>query len=123
MIHGIGMDIVEIERIETLIKRQPKFLERVLTEDERKRYFSYKGKRRAEYAAGRFAAKEAFSKAFGTGIGEQLSFQDIETAADEKGKPYIFKPFSKGVHLSITHSKHFAAAQVIIEGENKAEGS
>ena len=65
--------------------------------------------------AGRFAAKEAFAKAYGTGIGTQLSFLDIQVENDEKGKPHITKPLQKGVHLSITHSTEYAAAQVIIE--------
>ncbi|MEK4027079.1 MULTISPECIES: holo-ACP synthase [Bacillaceae] len=115
MIRGIGMDIVEISRIQRLIQRQPKFVERILTEKEREVFNSRNGRRQYEYAAGRFAAKEAFAKALGSGIGEQLSFQDIETEADEYGKPYIKSPFFEGVHLSITHSKEYAAAQVIIE--------
>ncbi len=115
MIQGIGMDIVEISRIQQLIERQPKFLERILTVAEREVFHSRSGQRKFEYAAGRFAAKEAFSKAYGTGIGKELSFQNIETAVDHRGKPYIKAPISEGVHLSITHSKEFAAAQVVIE--------
>ncbi|KMY52801.1 4'-phosphopantetheinyl transferase [Bacillus sp. FJAT-27231] len=115
MIQGIGMDIVEISRIQKLIERQPKFIERILTKKEQEIFYSRKGRRQYEYAAGRFAAKEAFAKALGSGIGETLSFQDIETAADEYGKPYIEAPLSSGVHLSITHSQEYAAAQVIIE--------
>lgn len=115
MIKGIGIDIVEIDRIKRLIEKQPKFLARVLTGTELDSYQSRSGRRRYEYAAGRFAAKEAFAKAMGCGIGEQLSFQDIEILSDEKGKPYIQAPFSEGVHLSITHSREYAAAQVIIE--------
>lgn len=115
MIRGIGMDIVEITRIQRLIERQPKFIERILTKKEQLVFHNRRGRRQYEYAAGRFAAKEAFAKALGSGIGEELSFQDIETAADEYGKPYIEAPFSSGVHLSITHSKEYAAAQVVIE--------
>lgn len=117
MIQGIGMDIVEINRIKKLIERQPKFIKRILTEKERCVFNSRSGRRQYEYAAGRFAAKEAFAKALGSGIGERLSFQDIETAADDQGKPYIRAPFSSGVHLSITHSKEYAAAQVVIESK------
>ncbi|WP_042352502.1 holo-ACP synthase [Bacillus massiliigorillae] len=115
MIKGIGLDIIEIDRVRQLVEKQPKFVKRILTDDEQKRYESLKSGRRIEYLAGRFAVKEAFSKAVGTGIGEGLSFLDIETSYDDKGKPCITKPISEGVHVSITHSQAFAAAQVIIE--------
>jgi holo-[acyl-carrier protein] synthase len=118
MIKGIGLDIVEIKRIAELAERQPKFVKRILTETEIDHYSTLSGGRRSEFLAGRFAAKEAFSKACGTGIGADLSFTDIEVRKDHLGKPYLSKPFEKGVHLSITHSKDFAAAQVIIEETN-----
>ncbi|WP_141433278.1 holo-ACP synthase [Bacillus sp. 03113] len=115
MISGIGIDIVEIERIKKIIIRQSKFIDRILTENEKRYYEKLPGNRRIEFAAGRFSAKEAFSKAIGSGIGKELSFLDIEICKDEKGKPYIVKPIKEGVHLSISHSKEFAFAQVIIE--------
>ncbi|WP_050182189.1 holo-ACP synthase [Domibacillus robiginosus] len=115
MIKGIGMDIVEIDRIKRLIDRQPKFLERVLTPGEMDSFHEKNGTRRWEYAAGRFAVKEAFSKAAGTGIGRELSFQDIEVGSDERGKPILIRPYSEGVHVTITHTQHYAAAVVIIE--------
>ncbi|WP_421382855.1 holo-ACP synthase [Bacillus salacetis] len=115
MIKGIGLDIVEIKRIARLAERQPKFIKRVLTDAEIDHYSSLSDGRRYEFLAGRFAAKEAFAKARGTGIGSDLSFTDIEVRKDHRGKPYIALPIDKGVHLSITHSKDFAAAQVIIE--------
>ena len=115
MIKGIGLDIVEIKRIAQLAERQPKFIRRILTEAEIDHYSTLTGGRRYEFLAGRFAAKEAFAKARGTGIGTDLSFTDIEVRKDQLGKPYIALPIEKGVHLSITHSKDFAAAQVIIE--------
>ena len=116
MIKGIGVDITELDRMETLINRQPRLKERVLTESEILIFEKLNGKRKIEYFAGRFAAKEAFSKANGTGIGKHLSFLDIEIISDDKGKPVISKPFSKGVHLSISHSRDYAVAQVVIEG-------
>ncbi|WP_033826924.1 holo-ACP synthase [Bacillus andreraoultii] len=119
MIKGIGMDIVEIERMNDLLLRNERIKERVLTESEKKVLETLPFKRKVEFIAGRFAAKEAFSKAYGTGIGKDLSFQDIEVTTDERGKPYIVKPFREGVHLSITHSKHYALAQVIIESVEK----
>ncbi len=115
MISGIGLDIVELQRIKRIAERQSKFVDRILTPFEKESYEQLSDTRRVEYLAGRFAAKEAFAKAFGTGIGENLSFLDIQVENDEKGKPYICKPFQKGVHLSITHSAEYAAAQVIIE--------
>lgn len=115
MIKGIGIDITEIGRIKKILQRQPRFPARILTENEMRRFEELKGQREIEYLAGRFAAKEAFSKANGTGFGKKLSFLDIETTIDEEGKPGIIKPVSKGVHLSISHSKEYAIAQVIIE--------
>ncbi|MDV7766350.1 holo-ACP synthase [Peribacillus sp. CSMR9] len=115
MIKGIGVDITELDRMEKLIDRQPRIKKRILTEREISIFEKLNGRRKIEYFAGRFAAKEAFSKAYGTGIGKQLSFLDIEIISDDKGKPVISKPFSEGVHLSISHSRDYAVAQVVIE--------
>lgn len=115
VIKGIGLDIVEMERIRKISTSQPKFVERILTERELNLYGMLSGNRQLEYLAGRFAAKEALSKALGTGIGKEVGFHDIEVINDERGKPMISKPFSQGVHLSITHTKEYAAAQIIIE--------
>lgn len=115
MIIGIGLDLVEMERIDKLRRRQERFSKRILTKVEWKLYHSLSEKRKTEFLAGRFAAKEAYSKAIGTGIGKELSFQDIEIIPDEKGKPRIVKPIGNQIHVSITHTKTHAAAQVIIE--------
>ncbi|KRG09410.1 holo-ACP synthase [Lederbergia galactosidilytica] len=115
MIKGIGLDIVEINRIEAVSKRQNKLPFRVLTEAEREIYFALGEIRKVEFLAGRFAAKEAYAKARGTGIGSQLSFLDIEILPDTLGKPQIRKPLFGKAHLSITHTEQYAAAQVIIE--------
>lgn len=115
MISGIGIDIVEISRIKELALRQKKFVDRILTLNEKKEYEELPSERRAEFLAGRFAAKEAFAKAYGTGIGKELSFQDIEIRSLPSGKPLIVKPFEDGVHLSISHSREYAVAQVVIE--------
>mgnify|MGYP001737540690 FL=1 len=65
--------------------------------------------------AGRWSAKEAFSKAMGTGIGK-LGFQDLEVLNNEKGAPYFSKsPFSGNVWLSISHTEQFVTASVILE--------
>jgi holo-[acyl-carrier protein] synthase len=115
MINGIGIDIIELKRVQEMINRQPKFVERILCPSEIEVFETLSGHRKAEFLAGRFAAKEAFSKAYGTGIGKQLSFQDIEIDTDRKGRPFIVKPELQS-HLSISHSREYAIAQVIIEG-------
>lgn len=118
MITGIGIDIVELTRIESILNRQPKFVNRILTNLEKNTYNRLTNRRKVEFLAGRFAAKEAFSKANGTGIGKSLSFTDIEITSDDKGKPYVQKPFKDSVHLSISHSENFVVAQVIIESSS-----
>ncbi|MBN6888585.1 holo-[acyl-carrier protein] synthase [Cytobacillus horneckiae] len=118
MIIGIGIDITELSRIKTMAARQARFVDRILTANEKAVYEALSEKRKVEYLAGRFSAKEAFSKAYGTGIGKDLSFKDIETATHDSGKPIIVKPLKDGVHLSISHSKEYAVAQVVIEQVN-----
>ncbi|MGD7009232.1 holo-ACP synthase [Metabacillus sp. 84] len=117
MITGIGLDIVEINRIRALEDRQPRFAERILGEKELKIYRGLKGLRRTEFLAGRFAGKEAFAKASGLGIGKSLSFQDIQITKEKSGKPVAESPHLGGtaVHVSITHTKEYAAAQIILE--------
>ena len=114
MIKGIGVDIIELSRIEDILTRQKKFVDRVLTSNERLKFADLSARRKVEFLAGRFAAKEAYSKANGTGIGEELSFLDIEIENDSSGKPFIAKPVAKA-HLSISHSRDYAIAQVILE--------
>lgn len=115
MIYGLGVDLVEIERIQALVEKQPKFIQRILSKGEYDQYMQYSHpQRRIEFLAGRFAVKEAFSKALGTGIGREVAFNEIHCANDEKGKPYIlFEGFT--VHVSITHTEHYAMSQVILE--------
>ncbi|MDF0727680.1 holo-ACP synthase [Cytobacillus sp. S13-E01] len=117
MIIGIGIDIIELKRIEDILHKQPKFIDRILTESEKVSFIVLSENRKIEFLAGRFAAKEAFSKAVGTGIGKELSFLDIEIKPNESGKPSIIKPLKEkeSIHLSISHSKAYAVAQVIIE--------
>lgn len=114
MIKGIGCDLVKIERIKKASLNN--FIERILSEKEKKALSCISNdKRKYEFLAGRFAAKEAFSKALGTGIGE-IGFKDIEVLNDENGKPYInFLNFK--THLSITHTEEYALAFVVIESE------
>lgn len=117
MIIGIGLDLIELDRIEALLERNDKFPKRILTETEYRRYITLPKKRQVEYVAGRFCAKEAVSKALGTGIGKELSFQDITILNDNNGRPLmkVEKLKGKKIHLSITHTRQYAAAQVIIE--------
>lgn len=116
MIIGIGIDMIELNRIEEAIGRNKRFIRRVLTEEEQRYYYQLdKPSRQIEFIAGRFAAKEAFSKACGTGIGK-LSFQHMTILPNENGAP---KMSVKGyehqqIHLSISHSKAHAIAQVIL---------
>lgn len=116
MIKGIGLDIIELERIKKSIEKNDKIIERILTPRERKAYNEFTNKRRkVEYLAGRFAAKEAFAKAVGTGIGS-LSFQHINVLSNDLGAPTLEVTGydSNKLFLSITHSRTVAAAQVII---------
>jgi holo-[acyl-carrier protein] synthase len=110
----IGIDIVAISRIEKMLKKfNNKALKKYLNDNEIKLIKS------PQTAAGFWAAKEAFSKAIGTGIGEECSFLDIEIKKNKKGKPYFtdktLKKFNlKQVDLSISHDGDFAIAAVII---------
>ena len=124
MIYGIGTDIVSIERVQSIInKNRDGFINRILTEHERA-LFANKADS-ASFCAKRFAAKEAFSKALGTGIGRVLSFQDLTVRSNENGKPY-FMPSEKlrlylkdkGIkqgHLSISDESQNALAFVVLE--------
>ena len=115
MIKGIGLDVTEIERITIAHQRSSKLKERILTPRELDRFEKLNDKRQLEFLAGRFAAKEAFAKALGTGIGKSCSFQDVEVLPNEVGKPMLFfKEKEVEGYVSITHTKQFAAAQVIL---------
>lgn len=115
MIAGIGIDIIELDRVEKMLAK-PKFIDRILTENEQELFNKLTKRRQLEFLAGRFAAKEAYSKARGTGIGAEVSFHDIEILPDERGKPVLHSNDHDTVHLSISHSFSYAVAQVIIEG-------
>src|SRR6266850_1132912 len=88
MILGVGIDIVEVERIEGSYERfGERFLNRILHPNEIKYCLSYKAP--GPFLAARFAAKEAISKAFGTGIGSQLGWRDMEVGRKESGEPFV----------------------------------
>ena len=124
MILGVGIDLVEVARIEkAYTKFGERFVERVLLPDEAKYCLSHR--RPAHFIAGRFAAKEAVSKALGTGIGASLGWHDIEVRRKETGEPYLIL-HGKGeelllakkanvVHISITHTDVTAAAVAVVE--------
>lgn len=116
MIDGIGVDIVELDRIEKLNNQQESFSKRILTPQEWAYFSTLSDHRQVEFLAGRFAAKEAFSKAIGTGIGAEISFQDIEILPNEQNQPIASsEKYSGNIHLSISHSKNAAIAQIILE--------
>ena len=85
---GIGVDIVKNKRIQTLIRNR-NFIKRTFGNKELK--FSKEKINKTNYFAKRFAAKEAFSKSFGTGIRGDLSFKDIEILNDKMGRPFFYK--------------------------------
>jgi len=115
MIAGIGLDIVEIDRIRKAYIKRESFAQRVLTRRELDIFKELQGKRKVEFLAGRFSVKEAFSKALGTGIGK-VGFLDIEILPDQSGKPIVTQsPFDGNVWVSISHTDAVAAAQVILE--------
>lgn len=117
MIKGIGVDIIELDRIKQSIKRNERFVQRILTDREHQRYNQSNEKRKIEYLAGRFAAKEAFAKAAGKGIGK-LGFRDVEILSDEvTGAPVLTAKGYENYHcwISISHSTDHAIAQVVLE--------
>lgn len=116
MIFGLGIDITEIKRVSDLYQRHPQFLLDILTNSEQLQFKQLKGSHAIEYLAGRFSAKEAYSKAFGTGIGSQITWLDIEILNNEKGKPEIkSQPFEGIGHISISHTSDLVMTEVILE--------
>lgn len=117
MVKGIGVDIVEISRIkESVEKYGDKFLARIFTKKELNYCQAHKAVRFPELAV-RFAAKEAYSKANGTGITVNLSWKEIEIINDGKGKPHIYinGKLKKNAHVSLSHEKNSAVAFVVID--------
>ena len=124
MIFGIGTDIVEVTRIETSIAQfGDDFAKRILATSE---FASYQQSQiKARFLAKRFAAKEAFSKALGTGLRAPATFQNIAVSHDDLGKPILILAAelqyflnSKNImqtHISISDEKNLAAAFVVLE--------
>ncbi|WP_080472415.1 holo-ACP synthase [Enterococcus faecalis] len=83
MIHGIGVDLIEIDRIQALYSKQPKLVERILTKNEQLKFNNFTHEqRKIEFLAGRFATKEAFSKALGTNVEKHVAIIDIDCFND-----------------------------------------
>jgi holo-[acyl-carrier protein] synthase len=116
MINKIGVDIVSNLRIRDMIHNE-KMLKRLLSDEERQ-VFQQLGieKRKVEYLAGRFTAKEALSKAIGK-IGD-LNYKDISVLNEEDGTPLIrSQSFSGKIHLSISHCDEYTVSMVILEDD------
>jgi holo-[acyl-carrier protein] synthase len=124
MIVGIGVDIVDIERVRGILERyKDRFVDRVFTDTEK--LYARRGVKTAERLAGRFAVKEAVLKAFGTGKSQGILWRDVETVPGPKGKPvvklhgnaykYMNILSADTVHVSITHDGGKAVAFVVIE--------
>ena len=114
MIKGIGIDAVDLVRIKEIIEKKPRFAARVLTPDELAIFQQLPPKRQVEFLAGRYACKEAFAKAWGTGIGK-VTFQELEILNDELGAPYVSQsPHQGQVFVSITHTDTVAVAQILL---------
>jgi holo-[acyl-carrier protein] synthase len=124
MIVGIGTDVASIDRIQRVLSRHgERFVNRVLTADERARFERTRDK--AGYLAKRWAAKEAFAKAIGSGIHPPFTWQSITVGRDPKGKPLVVpNPAmarhleSLGVaraHISLTDDAGVAVAFVVLE--------
>jgi len=124
MIYGIGTDIVEVSRIEDSLARfGDAFAQRILNERE---WLAYaQSQTQARFLAKRFAAKEAFAKALGTGLRAPATFQNIEVTHDDLGKPILdLAPELQALldrqgilhaHLSVSDEKALAAAFVVLE--------
>lgn len=124
-IHGIGIDVVEVERIASAIARHGEpFLSRLFTDAERS-YCAAQKRPELHYAA-RFAAKEAVSKALGTGIGGEAGWLDLEVTRDALGAPKLVlhgaaADFAKSkgipeIQISLSHAKDYAAANAVALG-------
>ena len=124
MILGVGIDIIEVARIQSSYERfGERFLNRILHPNEIAYCLSHKVP--APFLAARFAAKEAISKAFGTGIGAQLGWQDMEVGRKESGEPFVIlheagkklldERKGRMVLISLSHTQEHAAAVAILE--------
>jgi holo-[acyl-carrier protein] synthase len=125
MILGVGIDLIEVARIASSFEKfGERFVNRILLPDEIAYCLSHR--KPAPFLAARFAAKEAISKAFGTGIGASLGWQDLEIRRKESGEPFVVlhgkgrdlfeARGAKSLHISLTHTENYAAVTAILEG-------
>jgi holo-[acyl-carrier protein] synthase len=128
MVLGIGIDIIEVERIRASHERfGERFLNRILHPNEITYCMSYRVP--APFLAARFAAKEAISKAFGTGIGAQLGWRDMEIGRKESGEPFVIlhergqklleARGGRRMLISLTHTQTYASAVAVLESESE----
>lgn len=123
MIVGIGCDIVELDRFSSSLARVgPRFLDKLFSTNEI--VYCQKFSNPIPHFAGRFAAKEALSKALGVGIGKQLRWHDMEIINTANGRPTVVWHIDVQLqfhvtqtHLSISHSATVAMAQALLVGE------
>lgn len=124
MILGTGIDLIEVARVATSVERfGERFLNRILLPDEIAYCKAHKTP--APFIAARFAAKEAMSKAFGTGIGAQLGWHDMEIRRKESGEPYVVlhgngqkllqERGGRVMLVSLSHTENYATAVAILE--------
>ncbi|MFC2156919.1 holo-ACP synthase [Acidobacteriota bacterium] len=123
MIYGVGIDLIEVPRVEKQINSGTRFRDRIFT-DKEIAYCENKKNKSQNYAA-RFAAKEAFFKAMGTGWSGGLTFQDVEILNLESGKPEIVlhgkakriveEQNILNIQVSLSHLKDVAGAVVVLE--------
>jgi holo-[acyl-carrier protein] synthase len=126
MILGVGIDIIEVARIRASHEKfGERFLKRILHPAEIAYCLSHREP--APFLAARFAAKEAISKAFGTGIGAQLGWHDMEVGRKESGEPFVILHGAgqklmqeRGGHvvlISLSHTQEHAVAVAVLEGK------
>ena len=123
MILGVGTDIIEVARIKNSFDRfGERFVNRILLPNEIAYCLAHKNP--APFLAARFAAKEAISKAFGTGIGAQLGWQDVEIARKASGEPYVIlhgagqqllaARDARSVLITLSHTENYATATAML---------
>jgi len=124
MIIGLGIDVMEVARMQRTIERyDEQFLNHVFSSEEQND--APTGAGRPSYYAGRWAAKEAVAKALGTGIGKHCGWTDVRVRRDSLGKPQVelvgaaaetsARLGADSIHISISHERHLACASAVIE--------
>ncbi|MBA3832527.1 MAG: holo-ACP synthase [Chthoniobacterales bacterium] len=128
---GIGIDLVDCDRIENSIQRfGDRFLQRVFTAGEIA--YAQSMKFPARHLAARFAAKEALSKAFGTGIGKSMGWRDLDVQKKESGEPFVAlsggaEKMAKergvgNIWISLSHTEEIGMATIILEAREERSG-